>query len=161
MKAAGPSTPCSGWRQRAKVSRPFTWPVASSILGWKKGSNWRCCRPTPTSAKLNAGEATPRAARRRLVVVEQRLQLGAGDRLGDGAQQVDAIGLGQGLDREQHAGRLGADHDQAHLGLERGDRAQQLQAVHAAQGQVDDGDVHFRREAGLQGAQRGGRPARR
>ena len=34
MKACGPTTPCSGWSQRARASAPTTWPVWQSTLGW-------------------------------------------------------------------------------------------------------------------------------
>jgi hypothetical protein len=71
----------------------LTWPVSSSILGWKKGSNSRACKPCPTSANDSCGVA-PRARRfaRLQVVVHQRHQAAADHRLADRAQHVDAVG---------------------------------------------------------------------
>ncbi len=95
-----------------------------------------------------------RRARQRCVVVQQRFQPGGSDRLGQRAQQVHAEGLGQGLHREQQVGRLGAGDDHAYRGLDLAQLADQRQAIHARQAEVDDGDVDRRRLASLQRLQR-------
>ena len=45
MKRSGGMIPASGWRQRARTSKPVISPVRKSTCGSKKGTNCSCSRP--------------------------------------------------------------------------------------------------------------------
>jgi hypothetical protein len=68
-------------------------------LGLEKRLELALLQADPDFLEGKARDGVGRArGRGRLVIVEQRTELGSVDRLGDGAEQVDLVRLDQGLD---------------------------------------------------------------